>query len=348
MNTINQAPAPQPVGANAAVLAQTEAGRGPSGTDLQQRIGHIEQKYGVEVTELANGNWQIDAPPAGDQRGYRVEVAPLDMAPLTQAEANQAAATMEMLSAEGATGAVADYNDAVAQRNAQSDRAERLPGRVANPGRGEAIDASDPYAAAVELADRQGFTDTPLKRVAAAAASARTGFAVPAEVFERGAFFGGAGAGADLVNFGGNVHGGQGGQVSKIGVAHDTDWFLGYAFGEGPMASLNHFEQQGVIPAGVHGLAASRAGLAATTLNNGEALQQYRAEVAELDRVGLPQSPNYDGLMDAQGWQVDIYGGDSFSPLETPRPGDLQSQGQSQRLPAWLAASVTPHPAAHA
>ena len=252
-------------------------------------IARLEQKYDVDITRLDNGKFRIHARPEGNSKsdtGYYVRVQPLN---ISRADVD----TAQLL--EDQKTVVSKSRPVVDQYNRDNPGNPIATRSVSDP-----IAQRDADVASVRaLAERTGFADTPLNRVAVVAASARTGFAVPAEVFDEDPFFGGAGAGAKLA-----PNGGPGGDLSKIGIAHDTDWFLGYAMGEGPLAKLNTFRQLSPpeIASGLHGLRSSRL---ISNIVGREALANYNNQ---LDRYpDLRQLPNYDGVQDAQGWVVTFH-----------------------------------------
>jgi hypothetical protein len=86
-----------------------------------------------------------------------------------------------------------------------------------------------------EMSRAAGYYNSPSHQAWAQAAEARTGGKVPAEWWIRNDPFGGTnGNGPAILPGGVYPH-----PLSRIGMAHDTDWTLGRAFGAGPMRTLS-------------------------------------------------------------------------------------------------------------
>jgi len=145
------------------------------------------------------------------------------------------------------------------------------------------------------------FAQTNLHKVAVVAGALRTDGQIPPEAWAANPSIGGAGAGSDII-----PGGGQGGQLSEIGIAHDADHFLG-SNGYGPLAEL-----QDVVaitrqtPSGLHGLG----GLveAGTFFQDVESYGQLQAEqnfvpsTTRFPDYVLPEVYGYPAQAD--GWNV--------------------------------------------
>ncbi len=93
------------------------------------------------------------------------------------------------------------------------------------------------------------FAESSLHNVAVVAGALRTDGQIPPEAWAANPSIGGAGAGSDILD-----GGGQGGQLSEVGIPHDADHFIG-SNGYGPMAELaDVVALTGKTPAGLHGL----------------------------------------------------------------------------------------------
>lgn len=284
--------------------------------DQLAEIRRLQAEYGVDINMQPNGDFLIRVAPDEHSSGYNVSVTPVYVPPVTSAQ------VAELIEVQ--TSLVSDHADVVDSYNEEArginDRRRAAlettsgGGRVAVAARAEArreglepyvtrVYSSSPeiqrqadYDAVRDLAKVTGFTDSPLNRVAVVAASARTGFAVPAEVFDADPFFGGAGAGADIVDIVGPLYGGPGGRLSLIGIAHDTDWLLGFALGRGPLADLHAFYAEGLTPSGLHGLDFSALGVAQEKFDQLIIEQQLAP--------GLRHTENYDGPGHVPGWHI--------------------------------------------
>jgi predicted secreted protein len=138
---------------------------------------------------------------------------------------------------------------------------------------------------------------TPLHRVAVVAASARTDFQLQSRVFAADPSFGGAGSGPDFVSGGGN-----GGSLSKIGIAHDTDWVRGYLTNDGPLWPLGRIRSD--MPSGLHGLPSSRAGLRLIGQGDSEPYRQWQRETREVPE--LRNVASYDTPRGHPDWNINL------------------------------------------
>lgn len=152
--------------------------------------------------------------------------------------------------------------------------------------------------------NNEGFQDTPLHNVAIVAGALKTDGQIPPEVWAANPSFGGAGAGADILQ-----GGGQGGGLSEIGIPHDIDHALG-SMGYGPMAELNDVvEATGRVPAGGHGLGWATENL--IRFNDPEAyanLQEEQRLVPATENFPdyvLPEVYGYPAQADGWGIQMD-------------------------------------------
>ena len=274
-------------------------------------IRRIEAEFGVDIDYLQNGDFLIRAAADGNSSGYNVTVPALPMSPRS-AEDIADFQRFQVENTASQVGVVEAYNARAEAHN------ERRAQAIASGGGGhegrnlrasaqmpvieirQASTAEDQvqanYDAVRQLAEVTGFAGSPLNRVAAASAAVRSNFTIPAEAFALDPFFGGAGPGADLV-----PGGGPGGRLSLIGIAHDTDWAIGYATGQGPLGGLNAFEGTGELPSGLHGLNFSQLAVPQA---------EFDAAMAQADRVpALRDAPVYDGPNNAAGWFITFRNG---------------------------------------
>lgn len=280
------------------------------GSAQNAEIRRLEQTYGVDISVQPNGDYLIRVAPDENSSGYNVSVTPIAVPTLTDDQKAQLIGVQQALVAEH-VGVVHEYNAEAQRLNQEREEilGTRGGGHEGNAARAQArergvlpyvttVSSSDPqvqlqgdYSAIRQYADITGFAGSPLNRVAVVAASARTNFEVPAEVFAADPFFGGAGPGADLV-----PGGGPGGRLSLIGIAHDTDWFVGYTLGRGPLADLNAFAESGRVPSGLHGLDFS-----ALVVPQ----EDFDRLVTEQQMVpGLRHTETYDGPGNVPGWDI--------------------------------------------
>ena len=84
------------------------------------------------------------------------------------------------------------------------------------------------------MSEKSGYYNSPPHQAWAKAAEARTGGKVPADWWIKNDPFGGTNGNGPAILPGGIYPA----SLSKIGMAHDTDWTLGRAFGAGPMRTL--------------------------------------------------------------------------------------------------------------
>lgn len=131
------------------------------------------------------------------------------------------------------------------QLSAEMDRA--MAEKVADDTNTYGADlAAHGFASLEEWSRDAGYYGSPSHIAWAEAASARSGGQIPAEYWMRFDPFGGtAGNGPHILPSGEHP-----GALSRIAMAHDTDWDLGRYFGAGPLASLRgqpHPENLGTV-----------------------------------------------------------------------------------------------------
>lgn len=271
-------------------------------SDLNQKIAQIEQEYDVDIERTVRPGmsdmYTLTIEADGDQRGYTVEVAALS----------------DLGGVDAAFGDDLGLSFNGDEANATEDLTALHKALVEEHGS---------YEDLVQRSKDEGHYNSPLHRIASVAGAARTGFEVGPEAFHAGPFFGGSGAGPNLVPLGG-----EGKIVSTIGVAHDSDWLIGAGFGKGPLAGLNEVESG--VPSGMHGLYVSQVGTGFTDIPtmvmdglrnvaNGNtlrywvggelemtesALDQIEAELEEVP--ALQGVSGYDDPSNHPDWNVDV------------------------------------------
>ncbi len=245
-----------------------------------EKIQHAEQSYGVNVETVMHNNvthYEITAAPTGTGEyyadngevkeyvnpGYRVVVRP----DYSNPDINPNAA--ETL------GVQQGPNEAQNLINMHRAMFEQQHGNV------------DEWRET--LSDH---TASPLHRVAVVAGAARTNFQLPTAFFAQDPSFGASGAGPNIVPYGDN-----GGFLSVIGIAHDTDWLRGYFTNDGPLWPLGQLE--GEVPSGLHGLpTATRASF---DLGERRRAENQRETVPALENV-----QTYDTPAGHPDWDIDI------------------------------------------
>lgn len=199
-------------------------------SDLENKIRAIEEEYNVDIQRTVRPGmsdmYTITVEADGDQRGYTVEVAALSDMGAVDASFEEHLGLSFSGNAENASEDLAAMHKKLVEEHGD-------------------------YDALVQRSKDEGHYNSPLHRIASVAGAARTGFEVSPDAFHVGPFFGGSGAGPNLVPLGG-----EGKIVSTIGVAHDSDWLIGAGFGKGPLAGLNQVESG--VPSGMHGLYVSQ------------------------------------------------------------------------------------------
>ena len=151
------------------------------------------------------------------------------------------------------------------------------------------------------------FNMTHLHRSACVAAWLRSDGQVPPGSWHANPAFGASGAGARI-----EPGGGQGGRVSSVGPAHDTDHVLGAAANIGPMEKLGEYVSlTGELPHGMHGIP-HVAGIA-NSLGGESAKAEYQQYMHERDVMPeLKNIPSYDYKpLGKPGWDVDLIKPDS-------------------------------------
>lgn len=271
-------------------------------SDLDQKIQQIEEQYGVEIERTVRPGmsdmYTISVEADGDHRGYTVEVAALeDIGAVNPAFAEHLGLTFSG-DPESRTADLAALNRALVSKHGE-------------------------YNEILQRSADEGHFNSPLHRIASVAAAARTGFEVDPSAFFVDPFFGGSGPGPNLVPLGS-----EGKIVSTIGVAHDSDWLIGAAFGKGPLAGLQDVESG--VPSGLHGLNISqmitgfqevptRIADGIRNVLNGNTIRAYfggelewtetqldRYEAQREEVPALQNVTNYDGTFNHNDWNVDV------------------------------------------
>ena len=298
-------------------------GDGGSSRGLGQAEAREAQRqadaFGVTVTDNRDGTVTVSAPPRDGQHGYSVTVTPLEIDPspaqlgaMARSQADTAARQGQAIKAE-----IAEKQDEIRERVRDTmldtgvvptDAAVERAARKAADWPDTAVLVSAAHAGSQRAADiqtaqryaeAQGFAGSNRDRIAAVAASARTGFAVPAETFAIDPHHGLAGAGHVAAPLSGS-----GGMMSDTGIAHDTDYFVGYHTGKGPMGAIADIRAAtGRDPSGLHGLNLTQ-NVVSYQEGGAARLAQMRAEqqaVTDTQRI-----PQYDALFGdlPQGWDI--------------------------------------------
>jgi len=243
----------------------------------QADIVRIEREWRVEIEKLPNGNYEVISDRT-DQFGekiataldtqYKIQVQPIDET--ITINPDYAKALGVELTGDLATD-FANLN------------------RVSFEGADGAADFHSNHAE---------FAGSHLHRSACVSAWLRSDGQVPPESWHANPAFGGAGAGASI-----EPGGGQGGVVSTIGPAHDTDWTLGAAGNVGPMKALSVATSiTGKLPSGMHGIPN-----VANKLGSNFAEKEF--QIYQNERASMPQTkgiPGYDSpTRSGPGWNVE-------------------------------------------
>ena len=142
------------------------------------------------------------------------------------------------------------------------------------------------------------FSGSHLHRAACVGAWIRSNGEIPPQSWHANPAFGASGAGASI-----ETGGGQGGAVSTIGPAHDTDMTLGAAAGIGPMRSLTDVvSATGELNSGMHGISN-----VADYLGRPFSQSEYQVYLNERNSFpDLKNIPTYDNpTTSGPGWNIE-------------------------------------------